>query len=135
MTDKLFENRQLAVKTAEDVRHEVVTSMQKAFKQMRRARIMTGEYTFPHGVSSRLERAREGMDVVLFFQGLSRCAKTLCICAQLVIHVYSRKLDHFVVFLFIMKGNKTRRGAGMLRFDLFWLCCDEEWVTNRMVAL
>jgi hypothetical protein len=65
--------------------------MQKAFKQMRRARIMTGEYTFPHGVSSRLERAREGMDVVLFFQGLSR-------------------------------------------FDLFWLCCDKEWVTNRMVS-
>jgi hypothetical protein len=72
MTDALFANRQMQVKSAEDVRQEIVTAMQKAFKRMRRARLMAGSYTFPHGTPSRMEHAREGFDVILSFQGLQR---------------------------------------------------------------
>jgi hypothetical protein len=72
MTDALFANRQMQVKSADEVRQEVITAMQKAFKRMRRARLMAGGYAFPHGTPSRMERAREGLDVILGFQGLSR---------------------------------------------------------------
>jgi hypothetical protein len=82
MTDTLFANRQLQVKTAEDVRQEVVTAMQKAFKRMRRARIMAGDYAFPHGVPSRMERAREGVDAVMSFQGLTRSEVFRIVCDQ-----------------------------------------------------